>query len=44
LISVTDDFVAFPIDWTLTEDIGEILIKCGAKQNKVKQWKELNWF
>jgi hypothetical protein len=44
LIPVTDDFVVFPIDWTLTEDIGEILIKCGAKKSKVKEWKVLNWF
>jgi hypothetical protein len=43
-ISITDDFVAFPIDWTLTEDLGELLLKCGAQKNKVKEWKSLNWF
>jgi hypothetical protein len=43
-VPVTNDFVAMAIDWTLTEDVGKILLKCGADKKKVKEWKNLRWF
>lgn len=44
-IKVTDDFIAFPIDWELEgRELGKILIQCGADKAKVKEWKKLKWF
>ncbi len=43
-INVTDDFVAFPIDWELEgSELEKIIAQCGAEKKKIKEWKQLGW-
>ena len=43
-IPVTDDFIAFPIEWELEGDeLKKILLKCGAPKENVKQWELYGW-
>lgn len=43
-VPVTEDFIAFPMDWELEgHTIKKILLQCGASKIDVKQWEEYGW-
>lgn len=44
---VSNDFIVFAIDWSMVADPDEtedVLLRCGADSNNVKNWRNLNWF
>jgi hypothetical protein len=43
-IPVTEDFIAFPMEWELEGgELKKILLKCGAPKAHVKQWQQYGW-
>lgn len=44
LVPTSDDFIAFPIEWAMCEDVKTILSKCGASKENIRKWKKLDWF
>ncbi|MCW3106045.1 MAG: hypothetical protein JWQ09_551 [Segetibacter sp.] len=43
-IKVSDDFVAFAIDWSIKhEGFAKILKDCGVKEETIKDWKKKKW-
>ncbi|MFC0516765.1 hypothetical protein ACFFGT_21335 [Mucilaginibacter angelicae] len=44
-LPVTEDFIAFPMDWELEgHTIKKVLLQCGASKINVRQWEEYGWF
>jgi hypothetical protein len=43
-LPVTEDFIAFPMDWELEgHTIKKVLLQCGASKINVRQWDEYGW-
>jgi hypothetical protein len=43
-IPVSDDFVAYPIEWMLeSQEFDEILRECGQSEKVLSDWKERGW-
>lgn len=44
ILPLTEDFIVFPIDWSLgTGPDEQLLRECGAGSDQIEKWKKLNW-